>query len=101
MGHQVFLRNLKQSLCRLSSVQTFHKPYQGHGRGGKSCLARQTLPHARAPEYSVPVPLGTWRDSFLGQSGLSALWASDYFPAVRVMEYVTIAGDRPYFDAAA
>lgn len=27
--------------------------------------------------------------------------ASDYFPEVRVMERVTIAGDRPYFDAAA
>ena len=27
--------------------------------------------------------------------------ASDYFPQVRVMERVTIAGDRPYFDAAA
>ncbi len=26
--------------------------------------------------------------------------ASDYFPAVRVMERVTIAGERPYFDAA-
>ncbi len=27
--------------------------------------------------------------------------ASDYFPQVRVMERVTIGGDRPYFDAAA
>ena len=27
--------------------------------------------------------------------------ASDYFPAVRTMERVTIAGDKPYFDAAA
>ncbi len=27
--------------------------------------------------------------------------ASDYFPAIRIMERVTIAGDRPYFDAAA
>ncbi|MEL6955298.1 MAG: TauD/TfdA family dioxygenase [Pseudomonadota bacterium] len=27
--------------------------------------------------------------------------ASDYYPEVRVMERVTIAGDRPYFDAAA
>jgi taurine dioxygenase len=26
--------------------------------------------------------------------------ASDYFPAVRVMERVTIAGDRPFFDSA-
>jgi taurine dioxygenase len=26
--------------------------------------------------------------------------ASDYFPVVRIMERVTIAGDRPYFDAA-
>ena len=24
--------------------------------------------------------------------------ASDYFPEVRIMERVTIAGDRPYFD---
>ena len=24
--------------------------------------------------------------------------ASDYFPAVRVMERVTVAGDRPFFD---
>jgi taurine dioxygenase len=27
--------------------------------------------------------------------------ASDYFPAVRIMERVTIAGDRPYFDVTA
>ena len=27
--------------------------------------------------------------------------ASDYYPDVRIMERVTIAGDRPYFDAAA
>jgi taurine dioxygenase len=27
--------------------------------------------------------------------------ASDYFPQVRAMERVTIAGDRPYYDPAA
>jgi taurine dioxygenase len=46
---------------------------------------------------------------FRWQAGSIAFWdnrasqhfaASDYFPAVRVMERVTIAGDKPYFDAA-
>ena len=47
---------------------------------------------------------------FRWEKGSMAFWdnracqhfaASDYFPDVRVMERVTIAGDRPYFDAAA
>jgi taurine dioxygenase len=47
---------------------------------------------------------------FKWQAGSIAFWdnrasqhfaASDYFPAVRIMERVTIAGDKPYFDAAA
>ena len=47
---------------------------------------------------------------FSWQPGSMAFWdnrscqhfaASDYYPEVRVMERVTIAGDRPYFDVAA
>ena len=47
---------------------------------------------------------------FKWEAGSIAFWdnracqhfaASDYFPAVRAMERVTIAGDKPYFDAAA
>ncbi|MDG1690662.1 MAG: TauD/TfdA family dioxygenase [Alphaproteobacteria bacterium] len=47
---------------------------------------------------------------FRWREGSMAFWdnrscqhfaASDYFPDVRVMERVTITGDRPYFDAAA
>ena len=47
---------------------------------------------------------------FRWQAGSIAFWdnrvcqhfaASDYFPSVREMERVTIAGDKPYFDAAA
>ena len=47
---------------------------------------------------------------FSWRQGSMAFWdnracqhfaASDYYPEVRVMERVTIAGDRPYFDAAA
>ena len=45
---------------------------------------------------------------FKWRTGSIAFWdnrarqhfaASDYFPAVRAMERVTIAGDRPYFDS--
>jgi taurine dioxygenase len=44
---------------------------------------------------------------FQWKAGSIAFWdnracqhfaASDYFPAVRAMERVTIAGDKPYFD---
>jgi len=47
---------------------------------------------------------------FRWRAGSLAFWdnrasqhfaASDYFPARRIMERVTIAGDRPYFDATA
>lgn len=47
---------------------------------------------------------------FRWEKGSMAFWdnracqhfaASDYYPEVRVMERVTIAGDRPYFDVAA
>ena len=47
---------------------------------------------------------------FRWEKGSMAFWdnracqhfaASDYYPDVRVMERVTIAGDKPYFDAAA
>lgn len=47
---------------------------------------------------------------FRWEAGSMAFWdnracqhfaASDYFPEVRIMERVTIAGDRPYFDMAA
>jgi alpha-ketoglutarate-dependent taurine dioxygenase len=47
---------------------------------------------------------------FKWRAGSIAFWdnracqhfaASDYFPAVRAMERVTIAGDKPYFDVAA
>lgn len=55
---------------------------------------------ARIPEFQC---------RFRWEAGSIAFWdnrssqhyaASDYFPAVRIMERVTIAGDRPFFDPA-
>ena len=56
---------------------------------------------ATRPEYQcrfrwVPGSIAFW-DNWACQHYA----ASDYYPAVRVMERVTIAGDRPFFDAAA
>ena len=57
--------------------------------------------HGHKPEFTC---------RFQWRKGSVAFWdnragqhfaASDYFPQVRAMERVTIAGDRPYYDPAA
>jgi taurine dioxygenase len=63
-------------------------------------LLEHLYAQARVPEYQC---------RFRWQKNSIAFWdnrasqhyaASDYFPAVRIMERVTVAGDRPYFDPA-
>jgi taurine dioxygenase len=63
-------------------------------------LLEHLYAQARVPEYQC---------RFRWQKNSIAFWdnrasqhyaASDYFPAVRTMERVTVAGDRPYFDPA-
>jgi taurine dioxygenase len=53
---------------------------------------------AALPEYQCRF---VWRQhsiAFWDNRGSQHYAASDYFPAVREMERVTVAGDRPYFD---
>jgi taurine dioxygenase len=78
--------------------------FTSHIKGLSSKESDWLLEHlyaqARVPEYQC---------RFRWQKNSIAFWdnrasqhyaASDYFPAVRTMERVTVAGDRPYFDPA-
>ena len=65
----------------------------------KATHFEKALSDGMEPGSTVSLPLGAGFAGFLGQSCVPALCASDYFPHVRVMERVTIAGDKPYFDA--
>ena len=48
----------------------------------------------------MSLPLGAGSLAFWDNRACQHFAASDYFPHVRVMERVTIAGDKPYFDAS-
>jgi taurine dioxygenase len=54
---------------------------------------------AALPEYQCRFHWQANSMAFWDNRACQHYAASDYFPAVRVMERVTIAGDRPYFDA--
>lgn len=56
---------------------------------------------AAQPEYQCRFRWAPGSLAFWDNRACQHYAASDYFPAVRVMERVTIAGDRPYFDPAA
>ncbi len=56
---------------------------------------------AARPEYQCRFRWGPGSIAFWDNRACQHYAASDYFPAVRVMERVTIAGDRPYFDPKA
>ncbi|MEM6411682.1 MAG: TauD/TfdA family dioxygenase [Pseudomonadota bacterium] len=56
---------------------------------------------ASRPEYQCRFRWAPGSIAFWDNRACQHYAASDYFPAVRIMERVTIQGDRPYFDAAA
>lgn len=55
---------------------------------------------ARIPEFQCRFRWETGSIAFWDNRSSQHYAASDYFPAVRIMERVTIAGDRPFFDSA-
>ena len=61
-------------------------------------LLQHLYSFAAIPEHQCRFAWGPDAIAFWDNRACQHLAASDYFPAVRVMERVTIAGDRPYFD---
>lgn len=76
----------------------FTRSIQGLSEKESSWLLEHLYSFAARPEHQCRF---SWRPdsiAFWDNRACQHYAASDYFPAVRVMERVTIAGDRPYFD---
>ncbi|MEO0881898.1 MAG: TauD/TfdA family dioxygenase [Pseudomonadota bacterium] len=56
---------------------------------------------ASRPEYQCRFRWEPGSIAFWDNRACQHYAASDYYPSIRIMERVTIKGDRPYFDAAA
>lgn len=70
-------------------------------RDESDALLKSLYRTASRPEYQCRFRWAPGSLAFWDNRACQHYAASDYFPAVRIMERVTIAGDRPYFDAAA
>ncbi len=62
-------------------------------------LLQQLYSQAAVPEYQCRFRWEVGSIAFWDNRACQHYAASDYFPDVRIMERVTIAGDRPYFEA--
>lgn len=79
--------------------------FTSHVKGMEADKSRALLAKlyrtAARPEYQCRFRWAPGSLAFWDNRACQHYAASDYFPAVRVMERVTIAGDRPYFEANA
>ena len=73
----------------------------GMERAESDALLKRLYATAMLPERHCRFRWAPGSIAFWDNRACQHYAASDYFPAVRIMERVTIAGDRPYFDAAA
>ena len=73
----------------------------GMDRAQSDALLKRLYRTATLPERHCRFRWAPGSIAFWDNRACQHYAASDYFPQVRVMERVTIAGDRPYFDAAA
>ncbi|MFZ4721414.1 MAG: TauD/TfdA dioxygenase family protein [Ilumatobacteraceae bacterium] len=79
----------------------FTSHIEGLSKDESDWLLHHLYAQAARPEYQCRF---VWRPNsiaFWDNRAAQHYAASDYFPAVRIMERVTVAGDRPYFDPTA
>jgi len=74
---------------------------KGMDRKESDELLKYLYSRAAIPEYQCRFRWAPGSLAFWDNRACQHYAASDYFPDVRIMERVTIAGDKPYFDAAA
>ena len=100
MEHPV-VRTHPESGERALYVNTgFTSHIKGLSRKESDWLLSHLYAQAATPEYQCRFRWEANSIAFWDNRASQHYAASDYFPAVRAMERVTIAGDRPFFDPA-
>ena len=101
MEHPV-IRTHPETGQRLIYVNTaFTDHIKGMDRSESDELLKFLYSRAAIPEYQCRFRWAPGSIAFWDNRACQHYAASDYFPNTRIMERVTIAGDRPYFDAGA
>lgn len=101
MEHPV-VRTHPETGQRLIYVNTaFTDHIKGMDRAESDTLLKFLYSRAAIPEYQCRFRWAPGSIAFWDNRACQHYAASDYFPNSRIMERVTIAGDRPYFDADA
>jgi taurine dioxygenase len=99
MEHPV-VRTHPETGQRLLYVNTaFTDHIKGMEREESDELLKFLFSRAAIPEYQCRFRWAPGSMAFWDNRACQHYAASDYFPNIRIMERVTIAGDRPYFDA--
>lgn len=101
MEHPV-IRTHPETGQRLIYVNTaFTDHIRGMDREESDTLLKFLYARAAIPEYQCRFRWAPGSIAFWDNRACQHYATSDYFPNIRIMERVTIAGDRPYFGAAA
>jgi len=101
MEHPV-VRTHPETGQRLIYVNTaFTDHIKGMDRTESDTLLKFLYSRAAIPEYQCRFRWALGSIAFWDNRACQHYAASDYFPNTRIMERVTIAGDRPYLDADA
>ena len=102
---RVFAKRLGKDAAALHEkfplMEHFTDHIKGLDRDESDTLLKFLYSRAAIPEYQCRFRWALGSIAFWDNRACQHYAASDYFPNTRIMERVTIAGDRPYFDTNA